>query len=81
LAQFLNQCDMAKFAGVGLSMPIMESLHQSARLFVIESSKPLPVESSKPLPAVPPHEPRTQTPPAGPRPTSAKEAHDSLSST
>jgi hypothetical protein len=73
LAQFLNQCDMAKFAGVGLSMPIMESLHQSARLFVIESSKPLP--------AVPAHEPRTHTPPAGPRPTSAKEAHDSLSST
>jgi hypothetical protein len=54
-------------------MPIMESLHQSARLFVIESSKPLP--------AVPAQEPRTQTPPAGPRPSSAKEAHDSLSST
>jgi hypothetical protein len=42
LAQFLQQCDMAKFAGVGLSMRIMESLHQSARSFVIESSKPLP---------------------------------------
>jgi hypothetical protein len=42
LEQFLQQCDMAKFAGVGLSMPIMETLHQSARLFVIESSKPLP---------------------------------------
>jgi hypothetical protein len=42
LAQFLHQCDVAKFAGVGLSMQIMESLHQSARSFVIESSKPLP---------------------------------------
>jgi hypothetical protein len=42
LADFLQQCDMAKFAGVGLSMRIMESLHQSARSFVIESSKPLP---------------------------------------
>jgi Domain of unknown function (DUF4381) len=42
LAQFLNQCDMAKFAGVGLSMQIMETLHQSARRFVIESSRPLP---------------------------------------
>ena len=42
LEQFLQQCDMAKFAGVGLSMQIMETLHQSARLFVIESSKPLP---------------------------------------
>ena len=42
LEQFLQQCDMAKFAGVGLSMQIMETLHQSARSFVIESSKPLP---------------------------------------
>jgi hypothetical protein len=42
LEQFLQQCDMAKFAGVGLSMQIMETLHQSARTFVIESSKPLP---------------------------------------
>jgi hypothetical protein len=41
LAQFLHQCDIAKFAGVGLSMQIMESLHESARRFVIESSKPL----------------------------------------
>ncbi len=46
LAQFLSQCDVAKFAGVGLSMQIMESLHQSARSFVIESSKPLPAAES-----------------------------------
>jgi hypothetical protein len=73
LAQFLQQCDVAKFAGVGLSMQIMESLHQSARLFVIESSRPLPAAQA--------HEPRTDTPPMGPRPTPAKEAHDSLPST
>ena len=42
LAEFLNQCDMAKFAGVSLSRQIIESLHQSARSFVIESSKPPP---------------------------------------
>jgi hypothetical protein len=42
LAQFLQQCDEAKFAGVGLSMQIMETLHRSACSFVIESSKPLP---------------------------------------
>lgn len=42
LEEFLHQCDVAKFAGVGLSMPIMESLHGSARRFVIETSKPAP---------------------------------------
>jgi hypothetical protein len=36
LAEFLHQCDMAKFAGAGLSTQIMESLHQSARSFVIQ---------------------------------------------
>jgi hypothetical protein len=72
LAQFLEQCDMAKFAGVGLSMQIMESLHRSACLFVIESSKPPPAAQA--------HEPPTNTPQAS-RPTPAKEAHDSLPST
>ncbi len=42
LEDFLHQCDVAKFAGVGLSMQIMESLHRSARSFVIETSKPAP---------------------------------------
>jgi hypothetical protein len=37
LAQFLQQCDVAKFAGVSLSRQIMESLYQSARRFVIET--------------------------------------------
>jgi hypothetical protein len=40
LAEFLNRCDVAKFAGVSLSRQIMESLLQSARSFVIETSKP-----------------------------------------
>jgi hypothetical protein len=52
LAQFLEQCDMAKFAGVSLSEQIMESLHQSARSFVIESSKPLPAAQVHGGPAV-----------------------------
>jgi Domain of unknown function (DUF4381) len=65
LAKFLQQCDMAKFAGVGLSRQIMESLHQSARSFVIESSKPPPTAET----------PETS------RSTHAKEARDSLPST
>jgi Domain of unknown function (DUF4381) len=77
LAQFLSQCDMAKFAGVGLSMQIMESLHQSARSFVIESSKPLPASK----PAAEGHTSPTDTTPASSRSTPAKEAHDSLPST
>jgi hypothetical protein len=52
LAEFLGRCDEAKFAGAGLSMPIMESLHRSARIFVIESSKPVPpVKAPEPSPA------------------------------
>jgi hypothetical protein len=70
LAEFLNQCDMAKFAGVSLSRQIIESLHQSARSFVVESSKPPPAADT---PAVPGSTP--------PRKTQRKEAHDSLPST
>jgi hypothetical protein len=40
LEEFLHRCDVAKFAGVTLSQPIMESLYESARRFVIETSKP-----------------------------------------
>jgi Domain of unknown function (DUF4381) len=65
LAEFLHQCDVAKFAGVSLSTQIMESLHQSARSFVIESSKPRPATES--------HE--------APRTTRVREARDSLPST
>jgi hypothetical protein len=46
LEEFLYRCDVAKFAGVTLSQPIMESLYQSARRFVIETSKP-----AEPVPA------------------------------
>jgi hypothetical protein len=35
LAEFLRQCDLAKFAGLSLSMANMESLYQGARGFVI----------------------------------------------
>jgi hypothetical protein len=65
LEQFLQQCDMAKFAGMGLSMQIMETLHQSARTFVIESSKPLPPAQA----------------PEAARSTRTREARDSLPST
>jgi hypothetical protein len=51
LEEFLYRCDEAKFAGAGLSMPIMESLHRSARTFVIESSKPLPAATLQPVSA------------------------------
>jgi hypothetical protein len=64
LAEFLQACDMAKFAGVGLSMRIMESLHLSARSFVIETSKPV---------AAPPPAPG-QHPAPGPRPVPAPQA-------
>jgi hypothetical protein len=50
LAEFLQACDMAKFAGVGLSMRIMESLHSSARSFVIETSKPVAASPLAPNP-------------------------------
>jgi len=52
LAHFLNQCDVAKFAAASLSARIMESLHESARSFVTETSKP----AAAPTPADPePH--------------------------
>jgi hypothetical protein len=50
LAEFLNQCDLAKFAGVSLSRLILESLHASARSFVIESSKPAPAAATRETP-------------------------------
>ena len=37
LAQFLEQCDFVKFAGVSLAVTDMESLFQSARGFVLET--------------------------------------------
>jgi Domain of unknown function (DUF4381) len=45
LANFLEHCDLAKFARWQLSVPDMEAMHQSACAFVIETGNP------KPLPA------------------------------
>jgi hypothetical protein len=50
LAEFLNQCDLAKFAGISLSRLILESLHASARSFVTESSKPPPAAATRETP-------------------------------
>jgi hypothetical protein len=40
LSEFLQQCDLVKFAGMSLTLQNMESLHQSARAFVLETAKP-----------------------------------------
>jgi hypothetical protein len=40
LSDFLQQCDFVKFAGVSLTSRDMESLLQSARTFVLETSQP-----------------------------------------
>jgi hypothetical protein len=37
LAQFLQQCDLVKFAGSSLAVADMEALYQSARRFVLET--------------------------------------------
>jgi hypothetical protein len=37
LAEFLQQCDLVKFAGDSLAVTDMESLFQSARRFVLET--------------------------------------------
>jgi uncharacterized protein DUF4381 len=40
LSEFLHQCDLAKFAGMSLTPESMESLHRSARAFVLETAEP-----------------------------------------
>jgi hypothetical protein len=40
LAEFLHHCDLAKFGGMSLPTRIMQSLLESARSFVIETSRP-----------------------------------------
>jgi hypothetical protein len=40
LAEFLQQCDFVKFAGASLAVTDMESLFQSARGFVLETTEP-----------------------------------------
>ena len=44
LADFLEHCDLAKFARWKLSVPEMEAMHSSACAFVTETAKPTPVE-------------------------------------
>jgi hypothetical protein len=46
LADFLQQCDLVKFGGAALSLQSMESLHDSARRFVLETAQPDPVTPS-----------------------------------
>jgi len=43
LSEFLHQCDLVKFAGISLTQQNMDTLHQSARAFVVETSKPEPL--------------------------------------
>jgi hypothetical protein len=50
LANFLQHCDLAKFARWSLSVPQMESMLSSAKDFVIDVGKPKPVKASS-LPA------------------------------
>jgi hypothetical protein len=42
LAEFLQQCDLVKFAGASLAVTDMESLFRSARDFVLETGEPPP---------------------------------------
>jgi hypothetical protein len=72
LAEFLQQCDLVKFAGISLTLQNMESLHHSARAFVLETSKPDTDIGQSAAGTAPPH---------GPPPASPREAHDSLPST
>jgi hypothetical protein len=39
LAEFLQQCDIVKFAGISVAVSDMELLRQSARVFVLETAK------------------------------------------
>jgi len=71
LSAFLQQCDLVKFAGISLTLQSMESLHQSARTFVLETAQPDQVT------AQPEAVTEIRTAPHA----TQKEAHDSLSST
>jgi hypothetical protein len=53
LSEFLQACDLVKFAGMSLTLQNMESLHHSARAFVLETAKPdeLIASGAPPAPA------------------------------
>jgi hypothetical protein len=42
LSEFLQQCDLVKFAGLSLTLADMESLHGSARAFVLQTAQSEP---------------------------------------
>ena len=55
LGKFLHLCDFVKFGGLSLTVQNMESLHQSARTFVLATARPEEVseigETRDPLPS------------------------------
>ena len=55
LSDFLQQCDLVKFAGMSLTTRNMESLHHSAEAFVQETAKPdePPADPTQPIAAPP----------------------------
>lgn len=53
LAEFLEHCDLAKFARWQLSVAQMEAMHRSACTFVIETGKPAAPAAAKPAAAEP----------------------------
>ncbi len=55
LSEFLQACDLVKFAGMSLTLQNMESLHHSARAFVLETAKPdeLVASGAPPTPGAP----------------------------
>jgi hypothetical protein len=79
LSAFLHQCDLVKFAGMSLTLQSMESLHASARTFVLETAKPEePAAAASATVTATGNRAEALAP--APRAT-AKEAHDSLPST
>jgi hypothetical protein len=48
-ANFLQHCDLAKFARWSLTVPQMEALLASAKELVIDLGKPAPADPSKPV--------------------------------
>ena len=47
LAEFLQQCDLVKFAGMSLALPSIEALYDRARGFVMISARPDPAPRSE----------------------------------
>lgn len=56
LEDFLNHCDLIKFARWGASMKEIESMHKSARLFILDT-RPQPEPAKSPTQLVAPAQP------------------------